>query len=85
MLVTEIFPLEEHVDLPEARPVHVVPVPALAHQLVDVFGAVFRQGKNDLKKEYSDKRKNGEKCSRDTIVHRQSYDSITNVIVLATV
>lgn len=85
MLVTEIFPLEEHVDLPKARPVHVVPVPALAHQLVDVFGAVFRQGKNDLKKEYSDKRKNGKKCSRDTIVHRQSYDSITNVIVLATV
>lgn len=82
MFVTEIFPLEKHVDLPEARPVHIVPVPALAHQLVDVFGAVFRQGKNDLKKEYSDKRK---KCSRDTIVHRQSCDSITNVIVLATV
>lgn len=36
-------------DLPEARPVHVVPVPALAHQLVDIFGAVFRQGKNDLR------------------------------------
>lgn len=36
-------------DLPEARPVHVVPMPALAHQLVDIFGAVFRQGKNDLR------------------------------------
>lgn len=38
-------------DLPEAGPVHVVPVPALAHQFVDVLGAVFRQGKNDLKEE----------------------------------
>lgn len=41
MLVTEIFPLEEHVDFPEARSVHVVPMPALAHQLVDVLGTIL--------------------------------------------
>lgn len=43
MLVAEVFPLQEHVDLAEARSVHVVPVPALAHQLVDVLRAVLWQ------------------------------------------
>ena len=68
-------------DLPEARPVHVVPVPALAHQLVDIFGAVFRQGKNDLREIYSDKRM-WKKIRVFEAYHRQSCDSITNVIVL---
>lgn len=39
-IVAQVLPLQEQVDLPEIRPVGLVPLPALAHEIKDLFGAV---------------------------------------------
>lgn len=67
-------------DLPEAGPVHVVPVPALAHQFVDVLGAVFRQGKNDLKEEKCIRMNDKKKKERKGYTSKLRFD-YKNVIV----
>lgn len=67
-------------DLPEAGPVHVVPVPALAHQFVDVLGAVFRQGKNDLKEEKCIRMNDKKKKKRKGYTSKLRFD-YKNVIV----
>ena len=46
--ITEVLPLEEEVDLGEARPVKFVPLPALGHQVVDLSWARGRTTEKPL-------------------------------------
>ncbi len=47
-VVSHVLPLQEHVYLPEGGPDGLLSVPALAHEVVDLLGAVPRHGQHRL-------------------------------------